>query len=266
MTLDTGIADEIDWYTVASGGEGSGIMKAKLQQAQNLYAFKEAWLDTHYDSATGTSTPPSPDDFQYLNDNFVSPSQYVRRVEAVNSAQAQLPQINELLGRTLGMQVTEADLIKVALGSYGSGEIRAMIDQATRLDAYTDTLFQYKGGGSITPDDYAQVAGYPSADAFKWEITVMEKMAEMGDDIRATWNKANPTNPMTDVMLKTMLGQSEGWGDLQATYNDAEEAEQKRVASRSTAMNIDKISPVYQTAQQGGFKGGLGGLSDIGGM
>ena len=118
--------------------------EGQVAACPNLYAFKEAWLDTHYDSATGTSTPPSPDDFQYLNDNFVSPSQYVRRVEAVNSAQAQLPQINELLGRTLGMQVTEADLIKVALGSYGSGEIRAMIDQATRLDAFTDTCSSTK--------------------------------------------------------------------------------------------------------------------------
>jgi hypothetical protein len=151
------------------------------------------------------------------------------------------------------------------MGGQGSGELQAMIDQATRLDAFTDALYQWKGG-TPTPDDYASVAGYPSATAFKWEISVQETMKEMGPEIRETWLKAHPDSPLTDEQLKIMLGKSEGWGALQYEYNKSLEEEQKAEIAQKAAMDIEKIRPIYGTAEQGGFKEALPGLADIGSM
>jgi hypothetical protein len=183
---------------------------------------------------------------------------------AKESAKAKLPQINELLGRTLDHQVTLADLENLAMGGAGSGEIQAMIDQASRLDAFTDTLYQWKGR-ELTADDYAEVAGFPSAAAFKWEITVSETMDEMRDDINEAMVKSGGA-AFSDEQLKIMLGKSEGWGELQAQYNKAEEEVSEADNARKTAMNIEKIAPIYNMAPQGGFKQGLQGLADIGGV
>jgi hypothetical protein len=248
----------VDFYKVASGAKGSGAMRAKMQQAQNMYAFKEVYRDYF-------GTDPSPGDYQAISSQFVSPSEFAHRMAAKESAKAKIEQVNELLGRTLDHQVTLADLENLAMGGQGSGEVQAMIDQATRLDQFTDTLYQYKGH-EPTADDYAGIAGYPSAAAFKWEITVNETMAEMGDEIKQIWLKANPESPLSDEQLRIMLGKSEGWGDIQKQFNLAEKEVSEAETARKNAMNVDKISPIYNVAEQGGFKQGLPGLSDIGGM
>lgn len=255
ILAETGMGG-IDFYTVASGAKGSGAMRAKIMQAQNMYAFKEVYRDYY-------GKDPSPADYQTISSTFVSPSEFAHRMAAKESAKAKIDQVNELLGRTLDHQVTLADLENLAMGGQGSGELQSMIDQATRLDQFTDTLYQYKGH-EPTADDYAEIAGYPSAAAFKWEITVNETMAEMGDEIKQTWLKANPENPLTDDQLRIMLGRSEGWGELQKQYNLAAEDEAEGETARKNAMNVDKIAPIYNVAEQGGFKTGLPGLSDIG--
>jgi hypothetical protein len=66
--------------------------------------------------------------------------------------------------------------------------------------------------------------------------------------------------------LKILLGQSEGWGELQKKYNKALETEEKQETSRRYAMQSEKISPIYTQAFQGGFKTGLPELPDLGGM
>jgi len=256
ILAETGVGGGIDFYKLASGAKGSGAMRAQLQQAQNMYAFKEVWRDYN-------GTDPSASDYQYVSSNFVSPTEYAHRMAAKESAKAKIDTINELLGRTLDHQVTLSDLEGLAMGGKGSGEIQAMIDQATRLDAFTDTLYQYKGH-EPTADDYAEIAGYPSAAAFKWEITVNEEMAEMGDDIKATWLKTNPTAPLSDEQLRIMIGKSEGWGELQKQYNKAQEEETEGETARKTAMNAEKIAPIYQATGRGDFAQSLAGLPDIG--
>jgi hypothetical protein len=256
MLAETGMGG-VDFYTVASGAKGSGAMRAQIQQAQNMYAFKEAWRNYF-------GTDPSASDYQTVSSTYVSPTEFTHRMAAKESAKAKLPQINELLGRTLDHQVTLADLENLAMGGAGSGEIQAMIDQASRLDAFTDTLYQWKGR-ELTADDYAEVAGFPSAAAFKWEITVSETMDEMRDDINEAMVKSGGA-AFSDEQLKIMLGKSEGWGELQAQYNKAEEEVSEADNARKTAMNIEKIAPIYNMASQGGFKQGLQGLADIGGV
>lgn len=249
---------DADWYKMASGAQGSGAMRAKVAEAQNRVAFREVYRDYF-------GTDPAPSDYDYLTNNFVSPTEFTHRMAAKESAKAKIEQINELLGRTLDHQVTLSDLENLAMGGQGSGELQSMIDQATRLDAFTDSLYQYLGH-TPTADDYArEVAKYPSAAAFKWEITVQETMDEMRDDINAAMVKAGK-QAFTEDQLKIMLGKSEGWGALQAEYNAAAEAEAEYETARKTAMNVEKISPIYQVAEQGGFKQGLPALSDIGGM
>ena len=256
LTEAFGSAGDIDWYKLASGAEGSGAMRVQLMQAQNRIAFREAWRNYF-------NTDPTPADYDYLTNNFVSPAEFTHRMAAKESAKANFDKINELLNRTMGMNVTLDELENLAMGGSGSGSLQAMIEEATRLDAYTDVLYQWTGGPP-TPDDYAGVAGFPSASAFKWEITVAEQMDELGPDIMSTWMKAYPDNPLTEEQLKIMIGKSEGWGELQYLYNQALEEEQESEYSRKIAMDIDKVRSIYQSSSIGGIKEGLPGLGDIG--
>ncbi len=247
-----------EWYNLASGAQGSGEMRAKLQEAMNRLAFREDYRNYF-------GTDPGPADYEYLDSNFVSPSEFANRMKAKESAKSMFGRVNELLGRTLDHQVSLEELENMVMGGKDSGSLEALIDEATRLDAYTDSLYQ-RLGHAPTADDYArEVAKYSSVNAFKWEITVQEKMAEMGDDIGDTFQKAYGYR-LDDAQLKILLGQSEGWGELQKKYNKALEEEEKQETNRRYAMQSEKITPAYSQAFQGGFRTGLPELPDLGGM
>lgn len=246
------------WYTLVSGGQGSGVLRAQLQEAQNRIAFREDYRNYF-------GSDPDPAAYEWLDSNYISPSEFANHMKAVESAKAMFPSVNELLGRTLNHQVTLEELENLAMGGKDSGTLQAMLEEATRLDAYTDTLYQWLGRAP-TADDYArEVAGFTSVDTFKWEITVREQMVEMGDEIGDTFQKAFGYR-LTDAQLKTLLGQSEGWGELKREYNKALEKTQLMETGRRYAMQAEKISPAYTGSFQGGIKEGLPELPDIGGM
>lgn len=248
-----------DWYILASGAEGSGLMRAKIAEAQNRIAFREAYrLYNH-------GADPGPADYSALTGSYVSPNEFVTRMAAKESAKQMFDQINALLQRTLNQTITLAELENLAVNGSGSGELEAMIDEAERLDTFTDDLYQWLGR-TPTAEDYArEVAGFASVDSFKWEISVRENVKAMGDDINDTLQRANQRRFTTDE-LRTMLGKSQGWGDLQALYNKSLEEEERQETSRKYAATAEKISPSYTQAFQGGIKEGLPELADLGGM
>ena len=243
-----------DWYKIASGAKGSGAMRAQLMEAKNRVACREVYRDYF-------GTDPSPADYDALTSQFVSPGEFAHRMAAKESAKAQIEQVNDVLGRVFGRSVGLAELENLAMGGQGSGELQAMIDQATRLEQYRWLHKQYYGDESIS-DDYAKYAGYASASQLQWEIVTQEKMAEYGDDINEAFTKAYGY-ALSDEQLKTMLGEMEGYGELNKLYKQAKEEEEEGERARKDAMYQEKVTSIYTAAPQGGIKEGLPGLEDL---
>ena len=137
-----------------------------------------------------------------------------------------------------------------------------MLDQASRLEQYRWLHKQYYGV-EPAPDDYAKYAGYASAAQLQWEIVTQEKIAEYGPDINESFMKAYGYQLDAD-QLQTMLGEKEGYGDLNRLYKDAKEEEDEKERARIEAFEAEKISTIYTAAPQGGIKTGLPGLGELG--
>jgi hypothetical protein len=161
--------------------------------------------------------------------------------------------VNDLLMRVYGDGVTKEELKDMVLGRPNSGELRALINEATKLDQYTWLHKKYYG--SVPgPDDYAKYAGYTGPAELQWEIVTNEKVAEMRETVNETLSKAG-YEPFSDDELFTLYGEQEGYGDLASKVRkatkEAQDIEQAELHQYSSAEHADII---YRQAEQGGFR------------
>lgn len=248
---------EIDWFALANGGRGSAQARAKLVEAQNRVQFREAFRQVF-------GRDPDPEDYDRITQEFISPSELIREYQAIESVDEMFPETNELLQRVFGETVTKEQLKDMVLGRPGSGELKALINEATKLDQFTWIHKQYYGT-EPTPEDYARYAGYTGPAELQWEIVTNEKVKEMLPEIQKAWAKVYPNEPLiTEEDLFKYYGEQEGYGDIgaklremQQKYQEIEQAEQYQYSGAEQAELI------YGRAEQGGFKTAYGGLAEL---
>jgi hypothetical protein len=246
-----------EWFALANGGKGSGQLRAKIVEAQNKVQFREAYRQVF-------GSDPGPGDYDRITKEFVSPAELIRETQATESADEMYEDVNELLMRVYGDGVTKGELRDMVLGRQNSGELRALINQATKLDQYTWVHKQYYGS-EPTPEQYAQYAGYTGPAELQWEIVTQEKVDEMRPEITEAWAKVYPNEPLiSDEELYTLYGEQEGYGDLRAkvkkTMQQFGEMEQAEDWMYSGA---EQAEVPYRTAEQGGFKTQVPGLAAL---
>ena len=243
-----------DWFKVASGAEGSGAMRAKLVQAQNRVAYREAYRQVFgYD--------PSPGDYDRITQEFVSPGELIREHQAIESADEMYDEVNDLLQRVMGQSVSKSELKDMVLGRPNSGELRALINQATKLDAYRWVHKQYYDT-EPSPDDYAQYAGYSGVAELQWEIVTTERIAELGPEIQEAFRRAYGYELEPDE-LQAMLGEQEGYGELRKLYTKAQEEVKKEETGVQAAHQEPKTEIAYGKAALGGFETSLKPLAEL---
>jgi len=237
---------EDEWFILANGGKGSGELRGRLVEAQSRVQFREAYRQVF-------GSDPAPADYDRISQQFVSPAELIREHQAIESADEMYEEVNDLLMRVYGDGVTKEELKDMVLGRPNSGELRALINEATKLDQYTWLHKKYYGSVP-TPDDYAKYAGYTGPAELQWEIVTNEKVAEMRDTVNETLAKAG-YDPFSDDELFTLYGEQEGYGDLAAKVRkatkEAQDIEQAELHQYSSAEHADII---YRQAEQGGFR------------
>lgn len=244
-----------EWYILASGAIGSGALRAEIIGAQNAVAFREVYRDYN-------GTDPGPADYDYLMSNFVSPTEYVHRMAAKEYADEKYDDVNELLGRTLGQSVSKSDLENLAMGGKGSGALKAKLNQAARLDAFTWT-FKQRTGREPSAAEYQEFLGYTGPEELAWNMDLVEKMAELGPDIQETWNDFYKDSPLSDEQLKIMLGSMEGSGELKYKYKEATEAKTEEERREYYRWQSERARTDVTTAAQGGFKIAMPSIGNI---
>lgn len=251
-----GFSDD-QWFAFASGAAGSGALKAQLQAAQNRVSYREEFNRLFgYD--------PDPEDYDRIMNEYVSPAMMVKEVEATNSAEEMYEEVNDLLTRVYGDSVTVDELKDMALGREGTGELKALINQASKLDSFREMHKQYYGQ-EATPDDYAKYAGYTSASELQWEIVTTEAVAENKEEIRKAWSVAYPDEGMiSDEDLFTMYGEQEGYGELRSKVKKAKELYQKAEESEDWAYTYaEHAETPYRAAEQGGIRTAVPSIADL---
>ncbi|MDD4986649.1 MAG: hypothetical protein PHQ43_12885, partial [Dehalococcoidales bacterium] len=244
-----------DWFTVASGRQGSGALRAKIVEAQNRVAYRETFRQVFgYD--------PSPSDYDRITSEFVSPGELLREHQAIESADEMYEEVNDLVTRVYGQSVSKDELKDMVLGRPNSGELKALINQATKLDSYRWVHKQYYDS-EPTPDDYAKYAGYSGPAELQWEIVTHEKVNEMRDTVNEILVKAG-YDPFSDEELTTLYGEQEGYGDLASLYRKAaEEANEIKQAEDWQYSGAEQADIGYAKSGQGGFKISTPGLADL---
>jgi len=252
----TGVSfDERDWYVLASGAIGSGALRAQIIEAQNKVAFREVFRDYN------GGQDPTAADYEYLSTNFVSPTEYAHRTAAVEYAKQNIDSINEVLNRTLGLSVSESDLENLAMGGKGSGALKAKIDQATRLDAFT-WEYEKRTGDVPTPAQYKEFLGYTGPEELVWNMDLAEEMAELGPDIKEVWEQFYK-EPLSDESLHIMLGDMVGSGDLKYKLKEAREWAKEEETREYYRWNEERANTPIARAEAGGFKLSVPGIGAI---
>ena len=160
--------------------------------------------------------------------------------------------VNDLLQRVMGQSVTIDELKDMVLGRQNSGELRALINEATKLDAYRWVHKQYFDT-EPTPDDYAKYADYSGVAELQWEIVTTERIAELGPQIQEAWRRAYGYE-LEQGELQTMLGEQEGYGALREQWTKAQEEVKKQETAVQAAHEEPKIGIAYDKAALGGFE------------
>lgn len=248
-----GFSDD-EWFTLSNGGQGSGALKAKLIQAQGRVEFREAYRQVF-------GSDPGPADYDRITNQFVSPSELIREYQAINSAAEMYPEVSDLLQRVYGMSVTEDDLKDMALGRAGTGDLRALINEAQKLDSYRWIHKQYYGA-EPTPADYAKYAGYAGPDELQWEIVTQERIGEYSDVIKEDF-KIGLGLDIADDDIFTMLGEQEGYGELRAEWTKAKKKRKDVEEGEKGAHRGEKVNIAYQEDPLGGFRTALPGLANL---
>ncbi len=242
------------WYQYTQGGADSGALRAELNKAKNLDAFRVEWRNYY-------NTDPTAADYKFVSENFVNPQEFANRKAAAETAKAKLPELNEVAQRVLGRTFSQSDLENWAMHGEGSGTTQALMDQASRLDQYRWMHKQYYGT-EPTPEDYAKYAGYASPDQLQWEIATNEEVKSMGPEVQKIW-QATYGAPLSDADLRTMVGKTEGYGAIEAQYKEAQKQYQKIETSHDAAFSAQKAQVGYQAGLTGGFGASMDTLPEL---
>jgi hypothetical protein len=255
LTEAFGGSGGIDWYKMASGAKGSGAMRAQLVEAQNRVAYRETYRQIF-------GTDPDPSDYDRITQQFVSPGEMLREHQAIESADEMYEETNDLLMRVYGQGVSKNELKDMVLGRPNSGELKALINQATKLDAYTWIHKQYYDTAP-TPEDYARYAGFTGPAELQWEIVTHEKVNEMRETVNEALVKAG-YDPFTDEELTTMYGEQEGYGDLLSIYRKASKKATEVDQAEDWQYNgAEQVDVGYTRTNFGTFKVAGTGLADL---
>jgi hypothetical protein len=232
-----------DAYIKASGGQGSGQIRAELIQAHARRSF-----DTSFAILTGRA--PTVADYDWLERNFVSPEHYYQTETAMQQAEAVFGRVNELFLRVYGHGADVNKIQDVFLRRPGSGEYEAMMKAAEELDRYTWIWKSYYKT-EPTPQDYARLMGYTGPEELLKEITVREQIASKGPEIKNIYNAYwTPLgyDEISDDEIETLIGKYEGWGAVDARLQKAQKRYDTYMESRSMALRWGtSIAPVSYT-------------------
>jgi peptidoglycan hydrolase-like protein with peptidoglycan-binding domain len=244
-----------EWYAVANGGTGSGVLKAKLVEAQNRVQFREAYRQVF-------GTDPAPADYDRITNEYISPAELIREQQAIQSVDAMYDQTNELMTRVYGNGVTKDELIDMVMKRSGSGELDALLTQATKLDQYT-WIFKQQNGTDPTPADYAKYAGYTGPAELQWEITTQEAMSQNRDVINEALIAVGEA-PLTDAELKTLYGEQAGYGTIAAKVTAAKKKQAEQKSAEDWAYAGAQSADIgYKASKQGGFAASAPGLENL---
>jgi hypothetical protein len=232
-------------YAMVSGGEGSGALRALAQQVQNTIKFRETFRNY-------TGRDPEPVDYQYLNEHFLSLDEYGRVTAAYESAATKLPEINEVLGRVYGETLTLEQLQDMVLGREGSGAEQAKINQAIKLDSYTEAFKRYYGR-IPTPDEYVGFAGYSSVAEMTDQLTTRETVNEYRGEIESLWQEQFGYN-LSEEQLTTLFGEKQGAGALKAQWRSAQEAKAKKEQEKTDQWAAEQVNVQFAGSAAGGIE------------
>ncbi len=241
-------------YAMASGALGAGKLRALAVEAQNRANYAEAYWRVF-------GTTPSPEDYERVSTEFVSPAALIMEYQARNSAEEMYPEVSELLSRVFGRTISKEQLKDMALGRAGTGELRAFIKEAEKLDNYRWIHKQYFGV-EPTPADYARYAGYASPDELQWEIVTQERIGEYSDVIREDF-KIGLGLDISDADIFTMMGEQQGYGELRGRWTEAKKKRKEAEDAEKAARSGEKVTIAYQRGEQGGFQVSLPGLGEL---
>jgi hypothetical protein len=200
-----------DAFVRASGAQGSGAINADLWRGQQRRQY-----DTYFAILNGRA--PTLTDYEWLENNFVSPEEYYRVETAEQQVEAQFPDADKLMRRIYGTPADKNKMLDMVLGREGGGAYEAMLKAAEELDRYTWVWKSYYRT-MPTPQDYARLAGYTGPEELQKEITVRETVLSEGPSIKQVYNKywtARGEAPLSDEDLETLIGQYQGWGRISA--------------------------------------------------
>ncbi len=245
-----------EWYNLSSGGIGSGALRAKLTEAQNRVAFREAFR-------TYTGDDPTPGDYDYLSDTFVSPSEYAKRMQAKQSAVAMLPSVNKALEAVFGHATTQEELENLAMGGEGSGALQAEIDQASKLYAMKGTWAEYHAGANPSTDDYATMAGYENANELRFELALQQELNSLTPEIQQTWAFSHNGEQLDAEQIRTLVSGDISEPDFQRQYAEAKKTREKYLTAVLGAHAAGKIGSTYQIGPTGGLQAGVPSLPDL---
>jgi hypothetical protein len=248
---------EDEWRTFSQGGVGSGVLKARLSEAQNRVEYRET-----YRLVFGVD--PDPTDYERIMGQYVAPGELLKQHQAKQSAIEMFDEVNDLLTRVYGEGISVDELTNMALGKEGAGELKALINKATKLDEFTEYHKQYYGANP-TPDQYAQYQGYTSAKELQWDIVAQETVKENKADIQEAWGVAFPDQPMiSEEDLYKMYAGREGYGELKYKVGEAQEKFQEQKAAEDWKWRGAEHADIgYTSAPGGGFRTSVPGLAEL---
>lgn len=240
---------------------GTGSFRAMLVEARNRLEFREAYRQVHGRDENGEWIDPTPEDYERITNEFISPTELLREHQAKLSVAEMYPEISELMMRIYGRSITEDELIDMALGRDGAGELKAFINEAEKLDRYRWVHEQYYGV-EPTPDDYAKYAGYSGVDELQWEIATNERIAEYSDTIKSDF-KIGMDIDITDDDIRLMMGEQKGYGELRSQWAEAKKRRSKAENAEQAAHDAEKVNIAYRADETGGFRASLPGLATL---
>ena len=238
-----------DAYLVASGGQGSGKIRAELIEAQNLRAF-----DTVFQLYNNRM--PSPGDYAYLRENFLSPAVYAGMMKAKEDADAMFPSVDALFRRVYGYGADLSKLQAVAQGAQGSGAYSALIQAAEELDRYRLVWKNYTED-EPTPQQYAEWAGFAGPEELAKQIQVKELVDAEGPALMRKYNDywlKQGVQPISDDDIRTLIGKYEGWGAIDAKMQTALEHRQDVEQAQRQALSSGKAIGWVTSTPFGGSK------------
>jgi len=214
-------------------------------EAQNRLKFRE-----EFRSRTGRD--PNPVDYEALNSSYISPEEYSRISAAYESAESKLPEINEVVNRVLGKAYTLDDIRNMVLGGEGAGAMQAEINNALKLDSYTEA-FENRYGRKPTPDEYVGFAGYSSVAQFTRRMQVQEDVAANRAEIQELF-RDELGYELSEEQLTAFFGEEQGSGALKAQWKQAQTLAEEKLRKEDAAWNSQRATVPLGVSPTGGFE------------